>query len=130
MFRLKLDRCTNCRICQLACVWGHDGKNGVSTARIGIGDNWPEHPDISICLACKSHKCVEACPEDALSWEKWILLDTDKCTGCQNCVTACPVAGVHWDITTDLPLICDTCSGMYACIKWCPTGAIKLRGAK
>lgn len=130
MFRVKTDKCTNCRLCQLACVWCHEGVNGVNTSRIGINDNWPDHPDILICLSCKGHECVEACPEDALRWDSWVLLDVDKCTGCQSCVTACPVNGVHWNHNTDRPLICDTCSGLYACIMSCPTGAIKRRGGK
>jgi Fe-S-cluster-containing hydrogenase component 2 len=130
LFKLKMNGCTNCRICELACVWAHERVNGVRTARVRIKDNWPKHPDIKICLACKGHECVEACPEEALHWDNWVHLDADKCTGCQSCVDACPVAGVHWDEQAGLPLICDACQGLHSCAKQCPTGAITLGGVK
>ncbi len=129
MFKLKPDKCTNCRLCELACVWTHESLNGVSMARLRISDHWPDHPAIAICLACKGRNCVQACPEDALRWDNWIVLDVEKCNGCQSCVQACPMDGVHWDHATDQPLICDTCSGQYSCVKWCPTGAIPWAGA-
>jgi Fe-S-cluster-containing hydrogenase component 2 len=128
LFKLKPNNCTNCRMCELACVWAHEGVNGTATARVRIADHWPKRPGIAICLACKGHECVEACPEDALSWRDWVQLDEDKCTGCMSCVEACPVGGVHWNPATDQPLICDTCSGAHSCAKTCPTGAITLGG--
>ena len=128
MFKLKTKNCTNCRICELACVWAHEGVNGTSSARVRIKDNWPKSSGIKVCLSCRGHECVEACPEDALSWDGHVVLDKDKCTGCQSCVEACPVEGVHWNAAAGQPLICDTCQGLYSCVKNCPTGAITLRG--
>ena len=129
MFKLKTNLCTNCRMCELACVWAHEGVNGTATARVHITDNWPKTSGIKVCLACKGHECVAACPEEALTWDGWVHLDRDKCTGCMTCVDACPVGGVHWHEAAGHPLICDTCSGAHSCAKTCPTGAITLRGA-
>jgi carbon-monoxide dehydrogenase iron sulfur subunit len=128
LFKLKTNNCTNCRMCELACVWAHQGSNGTATARVRIKDNWPGKPAIKVCLSCKKRECVASCPEEALSWEGHVVLDADKCTGCQTCVDVCPVGGVHWDQETDNPLICDTCDGKYSCVKNCPAGAIIMGG--
>ncbi len=128
MFKLKTDNCTNCRMCELACVWAHEGVNGTSTARVRIADHWPQRSGIKVCLSCKGHECVESCPEDALSWQDYVHLDVDKCVGCMTCIEACPVGGVHWNAAANIPLICDTCSGDYSCVTACPTGAITLGG--
>ena len=128
MFKLKTKNCTNCRTCELACVWAHRGVNGTATARIRIADNWPEKPGINVCLDCRGHECISSCPEDALTWQDFVCLNVDKCTGCRACVDACPVTGVHWDESRGVPLICDTCEGRYSCVKNCPAGAILLRG--
>ncbi len=124
MFKLKTKECTNCRMCELACVWAHEGVNGTRTARVRITDNWPGRPGIHVCLGCRGHECVAACPEGALSWQNHVHLEADKCNGCMSCKDACPVDGVHWNQSAGLPLICDTCDGSYPCVKICPTGAI------
>ena len=130
MFKIKRSLCTECQICMAICSWSHFGENTTKRSRIYVEADWPKIPAISVCLACKDHECVSACPHDALSWDNWVRLEKDRCDGCAVCVDACPVNGIRMDSQTDLPLICDTCEGAFQCVQWCPTGAVQKRNEK
>ncbi len=80
----------------LACTAAHNpGMQSVKLARVHIEDGWPEMSTIQVCVPCKEHFCITACPEDALSWDDHVVLDEQKCTQCGECVAACPVSGVR-----------------------------------
>ena len=128
MIKLNRTLCTECQICMLICSWTHFGENTTKRSRISVDAKWPEIPAIKVCLACPNHECVTACPHDALDWENWIQLDKERCDGCGACIEACPVNGVHMDLQTALPLICDTCEGQFQCVQWCPTKAVEIKG--
>jgi len=125
MIKIRRSRCTECQICMEICSWRHFGENTTKRSRIRVEVDWPEAPVISVCLACKDHECVAACPTDALAWDHWIRLDKDRCDGCGRCAEACPANGIPMDSHTRLPLICDTCEGEFQCVQWCPTQAIE-----
>lgn len=109
----------------LACTASHNpGMQSVKHARVHIEDGWPEMSTIQVCVPCKEHFCITACPEDALSWDKHVVLDEKKCTKCGECVAVCPFSGVRVHPATQYPLICDTCGGEFSCVKICPTRAI------
>jgi len=127
MLKLKPSLCTECQICMAICSWTHFGENTTKRARIKVTADWPKVPNIRVCLACKDHECITACPHDALTWENWIQLDKNQCDGCAACVDACPVKGIQIDKKTGFPLICDTCDGRYQCVQWCPTKAVQKR---
>lgn len=40
------------------------------------------------CVACKS--CEEWCPAEAITVEKFAVIDKEKCIGCGECVAICP----------------------------------------
>ncbi len=39
--------------------------------------------------------CVQGCPGGAISWDKTLHINTDKCSGCGICISRCP-NGVFW----------------------------------
>ena len=125
MINIMPSVCTECQICMAICSWEHFGEFTTKRSRITVDADWPQTPNIIVCLACKQHECVEACPHDALIWDNWIVLDKDRCDSCGICIEACPVNGVRMDPHTNLPLICDTCGGKFQCVAWCPTQAVK-----
>jgi len=127
MFKIKRSLCTECEICMAICSMSHFGEMTTKRSRIKVDGEWPKIPSINVCLACKDHECVDACPHDALTWDGWIKLDVDRCDSCAACVDACPVDGVHMDPASELPLICDTCEGNFECVRWCPTQAVSMR---
>jgi uncharacterized Fe-S center protein len=55
------------------------------------------------CTACG--KCLDACPENAISWDtdKKALIDLKKCIGCGQCVVTCrfKAIAVSWAGTPD-----------------------------
>jgi Fe-S-cluster-containing hydrogenase component 2 len=85
-----------------------------------------------VCLQCEDPLCEQACPNGAISYnEKGVLVvDSEVCIGCMNCVTACIYGGIEIDPKTLKAVKCDLCGGDPACIKACEYGAISLVDAK
>lgn len=80
-----------CRICEEACTARHGNTrlhlNGVLLGSQDI---------LSACRQCHvGAECMEACPEDAFAWDdRGALHITDACTGCGECIPACPYEAV------------------------------------
>jgi len=58
-----------------------------------------KYPDVKVvtvpisCRHCADPKCIKACPEDAINKrleDGIVLVDRSKCTGCRQCLSACP----------------------------------------
>ncbi|NJP04312.1 MAG: cyclic nucleotide-binding domain-containing protein [Chloroflexaceae bacterium] len=87
-----LDHCVDdCNECEQACADRHGQRRlALHGARIG-------HYDVvSTCRQCRvDAECVAACPEDAFVWyHNGALQITDACTGCQECLPACPYTAI------------------------------------
>lgn len=120
--------CSGCRACEVACVAWHEGRFGISTARIRvtkIESSGLDQPHV--CRLCRRAPCVVACPTGALYSDGTtgaVLLQPDDCIGCSACVDACPFGMAVMHLETGLVLICDLCGGDPACVKRCATRAI------
>jgi CRP-like cAMP-binding protein/Fe-S-cluster-containing hydrogenase component 2 len=81
-----------CRICESACAARHGQTrihlNGVMLHDLDVTNS---------CRQCRvGAECVEACPEDAITWnEHGALVITDRCTGCGDCMPACPYDAIQ-----------------------------------
>jgi carbon-monoxide dehydrogenase iron sulfur subunit len=124
MIKTHPSLCTGCRICEMICSLTHEGNIANKCSRIRIRSNWPQEEKILICIACEPKKCIEVCPESAFSWNTYLRIDEEKCTGCLLCTDACPYGGIHTEISKEFPFFCDTCDGDFQCVKWCPTKAV------
>jgi len=51
-------------------------------------------------------------------------VDSEKCTGCEECVSACPMEVI--EIRDGKAVIGDGCAECSACVSACPNGAISL----
>jgi Fe-S-cluster-containing hydrogenase component 2 len=124
MMKIFPSLCTGCRICEVICSLTHEGSIAPKQSRIRIHSNWPEEEKILLCIACETKKCIEVCPEAALSWNAYLRMNEEKCTGCYLCTDACPYGGIQTGVSKKFPIFCDTCDGEFQCVKWCPTKAV------
>lgn len=51
-----------------------------------------------------------------------VLVDKEKCTGCEACIEICPVEAIK--LESDKVAINDECVECCACVDECPNGAI------
>lgn len=117
--------CTGCRECEVVCSLYHVGECNPARSAIrvtrrerdGLVDVLP-----LVCQQCKPGYCIEACPCDALSrsGEQHILsVDQATCTGCGECMDACPAGCIFMDRVDNIALGCDLCGGDPQCIVFC-----------
>lgn len=140
----------DCRICEQACA------ERFGQTRMRLNGAKIEDWDITqSCRQCRvGAECVEACPEAAIQWDdNGALRITDACTGCNECVLACPYDAVEsqtiflqnqqgplWQLwqrmrqqshqiqPKTVASKCDLCAGYddRACLSQCPTGSLQL----
>ncbi len=53
-----------------------------------------------------------------------VIVDTDKCTGCGQCVDICPVEVYEMNSGKSDPAQAEECLGCESCIEVCEFGAI------
>ncbi len=57
-----------------------------------------------------------------MAWR--VEVDTDKCTGDEECVNVCPVGVFEMQEGKAVPVNEEECLGCESCIEVCPSGAI------
>lgn len=75
-----------------------------------------------LCSQCQDYPCVESCPVDALSVDPdtdAVITDREKCTGCGDCITACPGDVPYLHPGDGKATICDLCGGEPRCVEVC-----------
>ncbi|MEM0253852.1 MAG: 4Fe-4S dicluster domain-containing protein [Candidatus Bathyarchaeia archaeon] len=118
-------RCSGCRRCEIACSFFHEGKIWPEASRIRVFMLLPGIEVPHFCVQCEDYPCVEACPVKALSISDEtgaVLVNSESCTGCGNCIKACPGAVPHIHPEKRVILICDLCGGDPKCVKVCREG--------
>lgn len=160
---IDLDTCVGCQACAVACKqWNTSGTTGplsdlnaydadptgtwfnrVRTFEYNPQDA-PEsggtktvHFPMS-CLQCEDAYCVSVCPTGATYKRKEdgiVLVDQDKCMGCNYCAWACPYGARELDAQSGTMKKCTLCvDRIYdealpeaerqpACVLTCPTSA-------
>lgn len=123
--RLKVNpgKCTGCRSCMLICSFMHTEECNYHDSRIRIlSDEARGRHTPVLCQFCKEPSCVSACPIEALSQDETtgvIELDSERCNGCEACVSACPFGAMFFDVKQVRPFTCDLCRGDPECVKVC-----------
>lgn len=127
--RIQFDLCTGCNICQLVCSARAAGGYNPRLSRLRIlveDENLLNRP--LVCSQCENAFCLRYCPVKAISRNPEtgiVTIDKEKCTGCKNCVDACPDGMISIDAKGKADK-CDLCDGDPLCVRYCPTGALKL----
>jgi len=84
------------------------------------------------CMHCDQPPCLDACPVEAIykRGDGMVLIDKDKCDGCQACLPACPYDALSYDAKGNLAQKCNLCAyridqGLEPfCVRCCETEAI------
>ena len=146
-------RCIGCRTCVIACKaenhiaagsWMRVLNQHGTTTDVPVG----QYPRLTLswqvrtCMHCKNPPCLEACPSEEAIYQRLdgiVLIDRDKCTGCQACGEACPYDAIRFHPGDGKPEKCTLCShridqGLEPfCAKECIWGALRftnIEGAK
>lgn len=120
---IDLERCIGCHTCTISCKFENNIEKGsgirvetvggpqVDTPK-GIFPNLTMHYLPIPCMHCKEPPCLEACPVEAITKrdDGIVLIDEDKCDGCQTCISACPYGTIIFDDENDVAVKCSLCS--------------------
>ena len=155
---IDLDTCVGCHACAVACKeW--NGASAISgplsdyepygAAPSGVWFNRVRHYEVGeypasktlnvplACMHCEDAACVTVCPTGA-SYKRAdgiVLVDQDKCMGCNYCAWACPYGARELDESSGTMKKCTLCvDRIYdqqlapedrqpACVLACPTHA-------
>ena len=121
----ELQRCSGCRMCEIACSLHHEGRIWPEASRVRVFMFVPGVDFPHLCTQCHDYPCVEACPVEALSVDdetSAVIVDREKCTSCGACVTACPGRVPFLHPGDGKATICDLCGGDPECVKICQEG--------
>jgi Fe-S-cluster-containing hydrogenase component 2 len=128
---INKNKCTGCKMCELACAFFHDRIFNPSAARIYVKKAEDEGIDLPIiCRHCNNEACKLVCPEDAfyLSDLGILKIDEKKCTGCELCITACVFNAIRLSPYSGKAIKCDLCDGSPQCVSWCPRKVLDYKG--
>ena len=132
---IKKKDCMGCHACEVACKQEHNLGVGPRLIQVieGISDFWPVY-----CRHCAKPPCRDACPVEAITRNERgiVLIDSELCIGCRECVEACPFGAMQFEDNTGVAVKCDLCIERIlegkrpACLSVCPTGCIKIRSGE
>jgi len=116
------ERCIGCIGCWISCKMENSLDKGSGISVDTVGGPHPDTPDgiypnLSMsyipvpCMQCDDPPCIDACPEEAIYKrpDGIVLVDEDKCTGCQLCIPACPYDSLIYDDNRNLVWKCTLC---------------------
>lgn len=86
-----------------------------------------------VCNHCANPPCAKSCPASAIytTEDGIVLVDRNKCNGCQLCLDACEYKAPQFDLDGKL-VLCDLCIDRLKegkkplCLNVCPAMAISL----
>ena len=155
---IDLDSCVGCQACVTSCKeWNTGGHmapltdlrayekeaDGVWFNRVHTYEHASDGASRTVhfprsCLHCENAACVTVCPTGA-SYKRTsdgiVLVDEDKCIGCQLCSWACPYGAREFDTEVGVMKKCTLCidriynqnleeaDRVPACVAACPTSA-------
>jgi tetrathionate reductase subunit B len=151
VFIVDVGICNGCYNCQIACKDEHVGNDWTPYAKPqpDTGQFWmrlTEHirgtvPKVKMhyipmpCMHCDAAPCIAACSVKAIYKRNdgLVILDPEKCTGCKNCVDACPYSAIFFNESLNIAQKCSGCAHLLdrgdwkepRCVDVCPTGALK-----
>jgi anaerobic selenocysteine-containing dehydrogenase/Fe-S-cluster-containing hydrogenase component 2 len=113
---INVDRCVGCFSCQVSCKAEYNIPFGLFRCKVKTYKSG-SYPEISkfflphLCNHCDTAPCIETCTEKALIKNQHgvVLLNRDKCIGCQLCYDKCPYNAIEIHPESGQPEKCDFC---------------------
>ena len=134
---VRIDRCTGCRSCEIACAVEHSASNSLFAAisetpvpRKRLYIEAAEDYNIPLlCRHCEDAPCVQSCITGALSQDaltRVVSHDAEKCIGCWMCTMVCPYGVIGRKKEQRVAIKCDRGPDRDepACVGACPTQAL------
>ncbi len=137
---IDLERCTGCKSCEAACKQEHRLGPGEYRTKV-VWASALEEAGLAFltltCQHCERPACLRACPVNPKAIHKdpvtgIVRVDESRCTGCGECVIACPYSAMGYDAKGHHAVKCDLCverraegEATTACASVCPTQAIR-----
>jgi tetrathionate reductase subunit B len=150
VFTFDVGRCNGCYNCQIACKDEHVANDWTPIAKPepDTGQFWLKLteqvrgtvPKVKVayvallCNHCRNAPCMPSCPVGAIYRrdDGLVIIDPTKCTGCKNCVDACPYSAIYFNEGLNLAQKCTGCAHLIdkgwkepRCVDACPTQAIR-----
>jgi len=123
----RMERCTGCYSCSLACArivykslsWKRAGIRIRSSGGISTGF------EATVCLGCDPAPCAQACPTGALRQRPGggVFFKEKRCIHCGECARACPVGAIYFDPVRQTPVLCLHCG---KCVSYCPHECLEM----
>jgi len=127
---VDIDKCTGCRICELACSLYNEKECNPEKSRIRIVRSEEKGIIYTIpvlCQQCEKPLCMEMCPVEAIyrdSETGAVTVNEDKCIGCRRCAYVCPFGAILVDPSKQVAVKCTLCNGEPKCVEFCSKGAL------
>lgn len=125
------DSCMGCHACEIACKQEHN--LGLGPRLVRVIEQSPDFIPI-YCHHCENPPCKEVCSVKAISINDQgiVLIDSELCIGCKECIKACNYEAMQFDDNQEVAVKCDLCIKRLekkkkpSCMIVCPTGSIRL----
>ena len=126
------DKCTGCRLCELACSLKNTGECNPTRAMIHVIGFDELYSLPLMCFQCEKPYCEKICPTNAIVRNKEtgvVRVIGERCIGCKLCQTVCPFGNIAYSSEKGVAVKCELCGGEPECVTFCPTGALEFREA-
>jgi carbon-monoxide dehydrogenase iron sulfur subunit len=124
------DRCTGCRLCELACSLKNTGEFNSARSRIRVMAYDESYCVPVMCFQCEHPYCAEVCPVGAIIRDEatgMVKVMEDKCRGCKTCILACPFGNMIFSREKKAVENCNFCNGEPECVRVCATQALEFK---
>lgn len=111
------EQCWGCRACEVACKLENNiiqGQGPLQVYEMGPrldGTRLTTSFGLKVCRHCEEPECLAACPSGAIERlpHGLVVLDQEKCNGCQACIEICPFGAISLDEEKGVAIKCNMC---------------------